>query len=216
MGKRKIEVNPGDKFNRLTVISETESRRHPNGKPSRYINCRCECGNEVTVSLDSLHSGKTKSCGCLQKEITAEAHYKHGASKTRLHNIWIKMRGRCEKEYCAGYKYYGSRGIKVCNEWQEFVPFRDWALNNGYRKDLTIERVDVNGNYCPENCCWTPLNEQMRNRTDRVWYTYNGKTQLLSGWAKDLNTDVRTLWARIHVLGWSIEDTLTLGCHERN
>jgi len=215
MGKRKIEVKPGDRFNRLVVISEAESHRHPNGKLSRRINCKCDCGNEVTVLLNSLYHGKVKSCGCLQKEKTTEAHYKHGASKTRLHNIWTKMHERCEKEYCKQYKYYGARGIKVCDEWQEFVPFRDWAMNNGYKKDLTIERINVNGSYCPENCCWISSSEQMRNRTDRAWYTYNGKTQLLVDWAKDLDTDVRTLWARIHVLGWSVEDALTLGRYER-
>ena len=168
----------GKKFGRLVVLERAENDWNKNPR----WRCRCECGREVIVLGHLLRNGNTTSCGCFSREChsalmkTRNAkgqgkqprHITHGGSKTRLYNIWIGMKGRC---YCSSksvYKYYGERGITVCDEWRyDFAAFRDWALSHGYRDDLTIDRKDANGNYEPSNCRWITLQEQQKNRNPR-------------------------------------------------
>ena len=106
----------------------------------------------------------------------------HGMSHTRLHNIWLTMRQRCEKPRCSTYHKYGAKGIKVCEEWSSFEVFRDWAFANGYTDDLTIDRIDPCGNYEPSNCRWATQKEQQNNRTNNVLLTYQGETHCLVEW----------------------------------
>lgn len=161
---RRREIIPGMKFGRLTVVQET-----PALKGRRRFTCVCECGAGLTdISASDLLYGNTKSCGCLQRDITVARSTKHGGTprgkRERLYRIWHHMKERCLVVNTKEYKHYGARGITVCREWMDYETFRTWALGNGYKDDLTIERKDVDGNYCPENCTWIPRAEQPKNR----------------------------------------------------
>lgn len=163
----------GQHFGRLYVLHEDPIRT--NEGRIKYV-CRCDCGNIVSVAAKSLRSGNTKSCGCLRIDKAFEhlppslcgednTNFKHGQSKTRLYRIWKGMIKRCNNPNEDNYHCYGGRGIAVCEEWhRDFQSFRDWALANGYCDDLTIDRNDTNGNYCPENCRWVTMQEQSSNR----------------------------------------------------
>ena len=127
-----------------------------------------------------------------------EAHRKHGLSQSRLYNIHQKMIDRCYRQSIFAYKDYGGRGITVCDEWRkDFMSFYNWALNNGYEETLTIDRIDVNGNYEPNNCRWIPMGEQSKNTRKNVYFTYNGKTQVLSDWAREFGIPSTTFRRRI-------------------
>lgn len=186
----------GLNFSRLTVLGLSPKK---SGRKSYWV-CKCECGNSKLVRSDSLKSGDVQSCGCLKKEqdrINLTTHHRHFGSGTRLYHEWQHIKYRCLNENSNNYDRYGGRGIKVCDEWQErFESFRDWALENGYSDDLTIDRIDVNGNYEPKNCQWIPLEEQANNRTTTVWVSWNGKTQNLTQWADELGFNRGTLNSR--------------------
>jgi hypothetical protein len=197
----------GQKFDKLTVIKRDCSK---NGK-ALWL-CRCDCGNEIIVNSNSLRSGNTHSCGCLQKEIVKNiglANKKHGMFGTRLYQIWADMKRRCENKNFEQYHYYGGRGIKVCDEWNSFLVFQQWANLNGYRDDLTLDRIDPDGDYYPDNCRWATWEEQENNRRNNHLLTYNGKTQTISQWARETNIPKNTLLARINYLNWDIEKALT-------
>jgi len=160
----------GKSFGRLTVIKLDHRKRYQGGSRGFYL-CLCDCGNEKVVRRDHLTSNSTRSCGCLEKENRERLAFKvsHGQTKTRLYYVWNTMRMRCRNPNVENYHNYGGRGIKVCDEWNEnFEPFCEWAMANGYEEHLTIERIDNDGNYEPSNCKWATYKEQAQNKRNTI------------------------------------------------
>lgn len=188
----------GKKFNKLTVISRAESRRQPSGKLVTYWNCKCDCGNAAIVKGCNLKDGHTVSCGC--------SHIKHGyANKERLYETWKNMKRRCYDHKNKRYEQYGGRGIIVCKEWlDDYINFRTWAMANGYNDTLTIDRINVNGNYEPGNCRWSTMREQQNNVTRNRILEYNGNRKTMAEWAKEYNILYSKFNKRIQ-MGWNIE-----------
>lgn len=169
----------GEKYGKLKVLYETE-KKNKNG--TYYCMCLCECGNKKEILKSSLISGNTKSCGCLIVDTlkAKKIHYKHGDSKTRLHTIWCEIKRRCYCKSDNAYKNYGGRGITICREWlKDYKNFKKWAINNGYDEKLTIDRIDVNGNYEPTNCRWATRKEQNNNRRSNIKVKYNNEKMTL-------------------------------------
>lgn len=186
----------GQKFGMLTVLCRGESTKH---NIWRWW-CRCDCGELRLVEGRGLRKGLTRSCGCFQRENTSLIHTQHGyANKERLYHTWRGMIRRTTWEGSPDYKHYGGRGIKVCDEWaKDYEAFRKWAMANGYYDNLTIDRIDVNGDYKPDNCRWVTQKKQTRNkRTNRI-LTYKGETMCVADWSDRIGTPSYVLYARIH------------------
>lgn len=201
----------GQKFGRLTVI-ELSPRK---GGHTSWWWCKCDCGNIVEVGKNSLTSGNTKSCGCYGSEKARERGRqmltKHGWYGTKLYHIWKNMVERCEKPYHSQYANYGERGISVAKEWRNSPKaFCEWAIANGYEDNLTIDRIDPNGNYEPNNCRWITMGEQQTNKRNNVNITYNGKTQCVAEWARELGLIQHRLYARVKA-GWTNPQEILFG-----
>ena len=209
---KSFEDLSGKKFGKLTVVRLDHIEKRNNGKRNYYFYhwlCQCECGNECIIIGNYLKMRATVSCGCYRKELSRKKLLKHGLCKTRLYRIWTHMKERCYKKYCKDYKNYGQRNIIMCDEWKnDFVKFYEWALNNNYKENLTIDRIDVNGNYEPDNCRWSTIEEQANNMRSNHLLTFNNKTQTMSQWAKEYNMSKYLLQHRI-ALNWSVERALT-------
>jgi hypothetical protein len=149
----------GQRYGRLVAV-----RLVPRQSRERYWLFTCDCGNQKEAKQASVRSGLIASCGCLQQEARISNNTKHGGNGTRLYSIWKGMHARCNQSTRHSFNRYGGRGIHVCAEWSEFAPFRDWAMANGYSDDLTIDRIDVDGNYQPGNCRWATWEVQFKNR----------------------------------------------------
>jgi len=195
----------GKVFGKLTVIS-----KHSTIKRCTRWKCKCECGNEAIVLGESLKSGATKSCGCYRKEITKIKATTHGLSKDKLYDIWCDMKRRCYNPKNKRYENYGGRNIKVCEEWHEFKPFYDWALNNGYIEGLTIDRINNNGDYEPDNCRWATAIVQMNNTTRNHFVEFKGQIKTISQWSKITGISQDVIKDRLTKLGWSAERALTV------
>lgn len=202
-----IKDMTGQKFGRLTVIKYAYSDK---SRCAVWV-CKCECGNYVDAKGTELRYGRIKSCGCLQKDRARKVNTKHGKSNTKLHQVWRGIKDRCYNINAKNYKYYGGRGIQVCHEWlHNFQPFYDWAMNNGYKEGLTIDRMDVNGNYSPDNCCWATTKQQQRNIRHNRNITINGVTHCMKDWCNILGLKYSTVSNRINQYNWSIERALEL------
>lgn len=193
MGGRGIDLT-GQRFGRLTVLEKSLERR---GRSFTWV-CQCDCGMIThPIRTSYLLSGKTRSCGCLRNDITKQRSVKHGLCSTRLYGVWSGMKRRCLNPNCEKYKSYGGRGIQVCDEWIcNFQAFYTWAMASGYKEGLTIDRIDVNGNYCPENCRWETAKEQANNRRSSLLVEINGETRTIAEWSHITGIGYETIWRR--------------------
>lgn len=195
--KSKVHDLTGQKFGLLTVIglAETDTRK-------TYWVCKCDCGNMKTVRSDSLLCGAIKSCGCIkrkQDEVNLTKNHRHRMSGTRIYQEWQGMKGRCYNKGNARYANWGGRGIEVCEQWRNsFENFYAWAMANGYQDDLTIDRIDNNGDYCPGNCRWVSQKEQSRNRRSNINITIGNSTRTLIEWCEIFQVDYANVNARYH------------------
>ena len=193
----------GKRFGRLVVIG-----LQPSETRKTYWICQCDCGNIKVIRSDSLQCGSIRSCGCLKKEQDeknlsqgnghrkyAETGFKVGG--TRLYSIWQGIKSRCYNEHNARYDRYGGRGIKVCDEWRnDFVNFYNWAIKNGYSADLTIDRINNDGDYCPENCHWATAKEQCNNRSTNILIKIGNATKTLTQWCEIFELNSAAVLAR--------------------
>lgn len=183
----------GDKFGRWTII-DLSTKLNKYGFNDKVALCVCECGTERTLKCALLKIGHTKSCGCLQKDIVST----HGYYKHPLYNIWVMMLKRCYKSWCKNYKNYGARGIMVCDEWRNnVVSFIEWSEKNGYKKGLTIERINVNGNYEPSNCTYATKTQQNKNTRKAFKLEYEGKIYTLRDLSEKVGINHMTISYRL-------------------
>lgn len=202
----------GKTYGKLTVIEKD----HQDGRGEWYWKCKCECGNEKVVSGYKLRSGNTSSCGCLQTALRQHGtHRTHGMTNTRIYNIWSNMKARCTNPKCYEYHAYGGKGIRVCDDWLRFENFYSWATSHGYADGLTIDRVDVNGNYCPNNCRWVSQKEQALNRTDNHLVTAFGKTKTIKEWSVESGINYDTIERRLNAYHWTPDRAVSEPVHYR-
>lgn len=208
---KRILVKKGDRYGLFTIVKEVEGVYSGKNRRRTFL-CKCYCGNLKKVALNDLRTGNTKSCGCI-KEFTSRNNglksTTHGMTHTKLYSIWWGMKQRCYLESNPSYKDYGGRGIRVCQLWiDDFQVFYDWSVENGYEEGLSIERIDVNGHYEPDNCTWIPFSEQSRNKRNTRLITFDNETLTLREWSEKLNLSYGALKRRLQV-GWSVEKALT-------
>lgn len=192
----------GKRFGKLTVICFCEVKNH-----RRIWTCKCDCGNTKNIREDSLKK-YTRSCGCALIEAVKKNknNLTHGKSRSRIYKIWGGMKARCNNPQNKSYVYYGAREIKVCDEWQSFEAFYDWAMSNGYSDELSIDRIDVDGDYEPLNCRWANAHEQRVNQRV-IEITFNGETHNLYEWSEITGIKYATLIWRYHQ-NWTPEKIL--------
>ena len=193
----------GHVYGRLTVISPAYKDKHRHWK----WNCKCECGKECIVAGCHLRRKRnpTRSCGCLHLDMIT----KHGCAGTDLSNIYYGIIHRCHNPKSKDYPRYGGRGIEVCDEWRADIrSFVAWGKSSGYEKGLSIDRIDNDGSYSPENCHWISLAAQNRNKSSNKLITYNGETRILEEWGEHLEVDADMICHRL-LHGWTVERALT-------
>ncbi len=203
----------GKTIGRLTVLHRGEDKVASNGRHRTMWVCRCSCGNVVTVQADSLNEkhGNTRSCGCLASEIARNNHITHGDSSSALYDVWRGMKTRCLNAENVAYSNYGGRGIKLCEDWENsYESFMNWSMENGYQNGMSIDRIDNDGGYNPQNCRWTSSKEQANSRRTNRVIEYNGESHTLTQWAEILHINPKTLFSRIYS-GWSIDRALSVG-----
>lgn len=192
----------GQKKHMLTIIE-----RLPNKNGRTQWKYRCDCGNIGIIN--SSQFGRTISCGCFRSKKAKEIHTTHNKKGTRIYNIHNSMKQRCLNPKSANYSNYGGRGIKLYKEWENFENFYNWSINNGYQENLSIDRIDVNGNYEPNNCRWVTNEQQQLNKRNTPYIKFNNETHSLSEWSIITGINISTLRKRIFNYGWSIESALT-------
>lgn len=206
-----MEQYVGKKIGKLLILKQVENSK--NGH--RRFLCKCDCGNEFIIFLLNLKRGTQKCSKCARKERKIKTHNK---SHTRIYNVYCKMKQRCYNQNLPYYKNYGGRGIIICNEWLNkengFMNFYNWAMNNGYKDNLTIDRINNDGNYEPQNCRWITLKEQASNRRSNRIIKYKNKEYTLTELSQKLNIKITTLeWRLNH--NWK-EDELSLESNFNN
>lgn len=198
----------GRRFGRLIVVKRVNQK----GERPKWL-CKCDCGQEKIISSCSLLRGSSNSCGCLAKEKNVSRSTTHSGSNSRLYHVWIDIVRRCENPGRGAYKNYGGRGISICAEWKDFSVFREWAMSTGYDENAehgicTIDRIDVNGDYAPDNCRWVTMKIQCRNKRGSHIVEYNGEKKTVAEWSEITGINYNTLLRRINS-GWDVERALT-------
>jgi len=191
----------GNKFGRWTVIKRAKNSSNLCRNPRWF--CRCECGNESIVYGHTLKNGESQSCGCLQRELLSKRRKSHGMTTTRQYNIWANMKDRCQNPNNEHYEDYGGRGIKVCERWESFEDF--WEdTKKTYSDDLSIDRINNDGNYEKDNCRWATVIEQNNNRRICKIFTYHGVTDTIPNLCRTFNKNYENVRKRINRHGWGI------------
>lgn len=205
----------GMKFNMWTALERTGKN-----KSGGYMwRCRCDCGAERIVEGRSVRIGTSKCCGCTRGKNNAW-NVKHGGKKERLYSVWKSMKSRCLNKNDPSYNRYGGRGISICSDWLDYAKFRNWALFSGYDpkseyRKCTLDRINNDGNYCPENCRWVTQKIQNNNRSSNHYVTNSdGVSRTLSGWAETTGIRKDTLRRRIFVMNWNVDRALTEPVHK--
>ena len=193
----------GKRFGKLVVLKRVENNMHRQPQ----WECLCDCGNKTIVVGQKLRKGITKSCGCLVYE--QKARMTHGMTGTVLHNRWLNMKSRCFNPKNKRYARYGGRGITVCPEWMDFSNFYEWSMANGFSENLSLDRIDNDKGYSPENCRWANPKQQSNNTSRNVKICYNGEEKTLSEWCELLNLDYKLIHGRIHQSGMTFEEAIT-------
>ena len=196
----------GQRYGRLVVIRECERRLIPCGKKVREVECKCDCGDISCYFVTNFHKGRTKSCGCLKAELTSKRSKTHGSPPEW--NAWRTMKDRCYNSNSNTFQRYGARGIVVCDSWRN--SFESFSNDMGPKpsKNHSIDRIDNNGPYSPENCRWATRTEQSRNTRGNRILEFKGRSQCVAAWADELQIKSSTLYARLYE-GWSVERALT-------
>lgn len=198
----------GQRFGRLVVMRRAQNVARESGRSLVMWECLCDCGNTAYVTPDNLKRGAQVSCGCYSKERNSALRTTHGLSNTRLYGIWLAMRRRCHLATDSAYHEYGARGIVVCDDWnRSFEAFKSWAMTHGYSDNLSIDRIDNNGNYTPDNCRWVDCVAQANNRRSNRILTHNGESHTVTEWARILGKNPKTLFTRLYS-GDSVEQIL--------
>lgn len=197
------DIRTGMKIGLWSVIEAD----HSFVKNHRFSLCKCECGTVNLVRNDSLARGESNGCHSCRARMRTDMKV-HGLSKTPIFNNWKQMMERCYNPKRDKYRIYGARGIKVCDDWHDPVKFYEWATTHGYKRDLTLDRIDVNGDYCPENCRFITKKEQSRNTRYNRFISYEGETHCLAEWVDILGLDYDNVWARLK-RDWEPEKAFT-------
>lgn len=189
----------GLKSGKLYIDEYMGIELNDHGIRESFYKCKCDCGNEVIKPRRNLIRNKVKSCGCINKERMKIGHPIHGQSHTRLYKLWKGMRRRCnDKNNDRNNKYYVSKGIMVCDEWNDFEIFMNWAYENGYRDGLSIDRIDNNKDYCPDNCRFVTMDEQRNNTSRSRFITFNGVTKTAIDWSRETGVKYKTIISRLN------------------
>lgn len=193
----------GKRFDRLLVLFRTGTK---NSRPTWM--CLCDCGNRADIFGHNLRYKRSRSCGCLSRERASETSKTHGMSQTPEYRIWASMRQRCSKTNNKHYHDYGGRGISVCKRWKSF---KNFICDMGLRPspEMSIDRINNDGNYEPSNCRWATVNEQARNKRNNVVINFQGKSLIMIDWAERIGLSKAALWARLNVHKWPIAKALT-------
>lgn len=204
----------GKRFGRLTVVGRAADYIKPSGKRCAMWHCVCDCGKEKDILGENLKKGATRSCGCFRSDENTRQNSTHHLSTSPLYAVWCAMKARCNNPNATYFKHYGGRGIKVCDSWMNsFESFRDWAMSSGYnenagRGECTLDRIDNNGNYEPENCRWITSVAQANNRRSNRVFSYNGEEHNITEWAGIMGLNPKTLFNRIYS-GWDFKRAIT-------
>lgn len=200
-------------FERLRVVRRVDDAVSGKRRRAKWL-CECECGNTVVVFGDNLRDGKTLSCGCYQKQRASDTNSIHKETDHRLYGVWCAMKSRCTNPNVPTYHRYGGRGISVCEEWKNsYEAFRNWAYGNGYvpnrpRGEYTLDRIDNDGNYEPDNCRWVSQSDQMSNVSYNHVVEYEGRTWTIAELARRFDIPYERLYQRIHVYNYPIEKAI--------